>query len=108
VLAAISPNDVELARRTKKPAAFHHLSAYLWTQIAHRSGLRATPVCTCEINSREAATMRRLIFGMNVTLDGYSAATGGDIGWSGTPSEELFQWRLEQERASGLSRYERA
>ena len=27
--------------------------------------------------------MRKLIFGMNVTLDGYIAATGDDIGWSG-------------------------
>jgi hypothetical protein len=29
---------------------------------------------------------------MNVTLDGYIAAPGDDIGWSG-PSDELFQWR---------------
>jgi hypothetical protein len=27
--------------------------------------------------------MRKLIFGMNVTLDGYIAATGDDVGWSG-------------------------
>ena len=27
--------------------------------------------------------MRKLIFGMNVTLDGYIAAPGDDIGWSG-------------------------
>ena len=39
--------------------------------------------------------MRKLIFGMNVTLDGYIAATGDDIGWSG-PSDELFQWWLDQ------------
>ncbi|HWM06860.1 MAG TPA: dihydrofolate reductase, partial [Actinophytocola sp.] len=38
--------------------------------------------------------MRKLIFGMNVTLDGYIAATGDDIGWSGPPSDELFQWWL--------------
>jgi hypothetical protein len=53
--------------------------------------------------------MRKLIFGMNVTLDGYIAATGDDIGWSGgegpdsSPSDELFQWWLDQERASCLS-----
>jgi dihydrofolate reductase len=58
--------------------------------------------------------MRKLIFGMNVTLDGYIAATGDDIGWSGGdpgehagPSDELFQWWLDHERASGLSLYGR-
>ena len=51
--------------------------------------------------------MRKLIFGMNLTLDGYIAATGDDIGWSGPPSDELFQWWLDQERASGLSLYGR-
>jgi dihydrofolate reductase len=58
--------------------------------------------------------MRKLIFGMNVTLDGYIAATGDDIGWSGGdadthagPSDELFQWWLDQERASTLSLYGR-
>ncbi|PPK63818.1 dihydrofolate reductase family protein [Actinokineospora auranticolor] len=40
--------------------------------------------------------MRKLIFGMNATLDGYIAATGDDIGWS-VPSDELFQWWLDQE-----------
>jgi len=52
--------------------------------------------------------MRELIFGMNVTLDGYIAATGVDIGWSGPPSDELSGWWLEQERASDLSLYEYA
>src|ERR1044071_1193596 len=51
--------------------------------------------------------MRKLMFGMNVTLDGYIAATGDDIGWSGPPSDELFQWWLDQERASGLTLYGR-
>ena len=42
--------------------------------------------------------MRKLTFGMNVTLDGYIAAPGDDLGWSGgegpdsSPSDELFQW----------------
>ena len=35
--------------------------------------------------------MRRLSFGMNLSLDGYIAAPGDDIGWS-VPSDELFQW----------------
>src|SRR4030081_3990805 len=51
--------------------------------------------------------MRKLIYGMNVTLDGYIAAAGGDIGGSGPPSDELFQWWLDQERANGLSLYGR-
>lgn len=42
--------------------------------------------------------MRKLTFGMNVTLDGYIAAPGDDLGWSGaegpdsSPSDGLFQW----------------
>lgn len=51
--------------------------------------------------------MRKLIFGMNLTLDGYIAAPGGDIGWSGPPSAELFQWWLDQERAYALTLYGR-
>ena len=50
--------------------------------------------------------MRKLNYGLNVTLDGYVAAPGGDIGWSG-PSDELFQWWLDQERAIGLLLYGR-
>lgn len=40
--------------------------------------------------------MRKLIFGMNLTLDGYIAALDGDINW-GRSSDELFEWWLEQE-----------
>ena len=50
--------------------------------------------------------MRKLIFGMNVTLDGYVAAPGNDLSWS-TPSDELFQWWLDQERAIALLLYGR-
>jgi dihydrofolate reductase len=51
--------------------------------------------------------MRKLIYGMNVTVDGFIAAAGDDIGWTGPPSEELFQWWLDQERAIGLLLYGR-
>ncbi len=51
--------------------------------------------------------MRKLVYGMNLTLDGYVAAVGDDIGWSGPPSDELFRWWLEHERASSLSLYGR-
>ncbi|MCX4775977.1 dihydrofolate reductase family protein [Streptomyces sp. NBC_01264] len=51
--------------------------------------------------------MRKLIYGMNLTLDGYIAAVGDDISWGGPPSEELFQWWLDHELASGLSLYGR-
>jgi dihydrofolate reductase len=50
--------------------------------------------------------MRKLIFGMNVSVDGYIAAPGDDIGWS-EPSDELFQWWLDQEQTSRLSLYGR-
>ncbi|ROO87318.1 hypothetical protein EDD29_4915 [Actinocorallia herbida] len=58
-------------------------------------------VCMCGIDLREVGTMRKLIFGRNVTVDGYIAATGDDIGWSGgggpdsSPSEELFLVRAD-------------
>jgi hypothetical protein len=35
--------------------------------------------------------MWKLTFGMNLSLDGYIAAPGDDLGWS-VPSDELFQW----------------
>jgi dihydrofolate reductase len=50
--------------------------------------------------------MRKLIYGMNLTVDGYVAAPGDDLGWSG-PSDELFQWWLEQELAIDLFLYGR-
>ncbi|HEV7651625.1 MAG TPA: dihydrofolate reductase family protein [Actinophytocola sp.] len=50
--------------------------------------------------------MRKLTYGMNVTLDGYIAAPGDDIGWS-EPSDELFQWWSDQVLASSLSLYGR-
>ena len=48
--------------------------------------------------------MRKLIYGMNLTLDGYIAAPGDDIGWS-VPSDELFQFWSDQLRATELSLY---
>ncbi|HEY0186547.1 MAG TPA: dihydrofolate reductase family protein [Cellulomonas sp.] len=50
--------------------------------------------------------MRRLVYGMNVSLDGYIAAPGDDLGWS-EPSDALFQWWLDEERAIGLLLYGR-
>jgi dihydrofolate reductase len=50
--------------------------------------------------------MRKLNYGMNLSLDGYIAAAGGDLGWS-APSDELFQWWLEQEQAIDLFLYGR-
>ncbi|MFE2727306.1 dihydrofolate reductase family protein [Kitasatospora sp. NPDC059327] len=50
--------------------------------------------------------MRKLIYGMNVSLDGYIAAPGDDIGWS-VPSDELFQFWSDQLRATDLSLYGR-
>ncbi|WP_416970148.1 dihydrofolate reductase family protein [Streptomyces sp. 4F14] len=50
--------------------------------------------------------MRKLIYGMNVSLDGYIAAPGDDIGWS-VPSDELFQFWSDQLEATELSLYGR-
>lgn len=51
--------------------------------------------------------MRKLCYGMNVSLDGYIAAPGDDIGWGGPPSDELFQWWLDHDVASDLALYGR-
>ncbi len=50
--------------------------------------------------------MRKLTFGMNVSLDGYIAAPGDDLGWS-VPSAELFQWWSDRVGATGLALYGR-
>ncbi|WP_433076239.1 dihydrofolate reductase family protein [Dactylosporangium sp. CA-052675] len=57
--------------------------------------------------------VRKLTFGMNVTLDGYIAAPGDDIGWSGdegadsSQGDELFQWWSDRVGATGLALYGR-
>ncbi|MEV0249664.1 dihydrofolate reductase family protein [Nocardia sp. NPDC050712] len=51
--------------------------------------------------------MRKLSYGMNLSLDGYIAAAGDDIGWGGSAGDELFQWWLDRERAISLSLYGR-
>ena len=50
--------------------------------------------------------MRKLTFGMSVSLDGYVAAPGDDLGWS-VPSDELFQWWSDRVAATGLALYGR-
>ncbi|KUM32596.1 dihydrofolate reductase family protein [Arthrobacter sp. EPSL27] len=50
--------------------------------------------------------MRKLTFGMNVSVDGYIAAPGGDLGWS-VPSDELFQWWSDRVGATDLALYGR-
>ena len=50
--------------------------------------------------------MRKLTFGMNVSLDGYTAAPGDDLGWSAM-SDELFQWWSDRVAATGLALYGR-
>ena len=50
--------------------------------------------------------MRRLTFAMNVSLDGYIAAPGDDLGWS-LPSDELFQFWSDRVGATGLALYGR-
>ncbi|WP_436491815.1 dihydrofolate reductase family protein [Actinokineospora sp. HUAS TT18] len=50
--------------------------------------------------------MRKLTFAMNVSLDGYTAAPGDDLGWS-VPSDELFQWWSDRVGATDLALYGR-
>ncbi|WFE50471.1 dihydrofolate reductase family protein [Micromonospora sp. WMMD1155] len=50
--------------------------------------------------------MRELTFGMSVSLDGYVAAPGDDLGW-GVPSDELFQWWSDRVAATGTALYGR-
>ena len=46
--------------------------------------------------------MRKLTFAMNLSVDGYIAAPGDDLGWS-VPSDELFQWWSDRVGATGLA-----
>ncbi|MHA7281500.1 dihydrofolate reductase family protein [Arthrobacter sp. TMS2-4] len=50
--------------------------------------------------------MRTLTFAMNLSLDGYVAAPGGDLGWS-VPGDELFQWWSDRVGATDLALYGR-
>ena len=50
--------------------------------------------------------MRKLTFGMNLSVDGYVAAPGDDLGWS-VPSDELFQCWSDRVEATGLALYGR-
>jgi len=42
--------------------------------------------------------MRKLIYGMNLTLDGYVAAPGDDLGWSGPSDVAQLVQRARVER----------
>ncbi len=50
--------------------------------------------------------MRKLIYSMGVSLDGYIAGPGNDIGWS-APDEELHRFHNEQAREVGVALYGR-
>ena len=50
--------------------------------------------------------MRRLSYGMSVSLDGYIAAPGDDLAW-GVQSDELFAWWSDRVAATGLALYGR-
>jgi len=57
-------------------------------------------------DGEEAERMRRLTYGMNVSVDGYVAAPGDDIGWT-APSDELFQWWSDRVATTDLALYGR-
>ena len=50
--------------------------------------------------------MRKLTFALNLSLDGYVAAPGDDLGWS-SMSDELFQFWSDRVEATGLALYGR-
>ena len=50
--------------------------------------------------------MRKLTFGMNVSLDGFITAPGDDLGWS-VPSDELFAWWSDRVGTTVLALYGR-
>ena len=50
--------------------------------------------------------MRKLIYSMGVSLDGFIAGPGGEIDWS-APDEELHRFHNEQARETGLHLYGR-
>ncbi|MBD7997870.1 dihydrofolate reductase family protein [Oerskovia gallyi] len=50
--------------------------------------------------------MGKLTFAMSMSLDGYVAAPGDDLGWS-VPSDELFQWWSDRVGATGTALYGR-
>ncbi|KQW52945.1 deaminase [Nocardioides sp. Root1257] len=50
--------------------------------------------------------MRTLTYAMNVSVDGYVAAPGDDLGW-GVPSDELFQWWSDRLETTALALYGR-
>jgi dihydrofolate reductase len=50
--------------------------------------------------------MRKLTYGINVSLDGYTAAPGDDLGWSAM-SDELFQYWSDRVGSTGLALYGR-
>jgi dihydrofolate reductase len=50
--------------------------------------------------------MRKLIYSMGVSLDGFIAGPGGDIDWS-APDEELHRFHNQQARETGAQLYGR-
>ena len=50
--------------------------------------------------------MRKVIYSMGVSLDGFIAGRGEDIGWS-EPDEELHRFHNEQARGTGVQLYGR-
>nr|WP_233149981.1 dihydrofolate reductase family protein [Kineosporia sp. A_224] len=74
--------------------------------MARPMSLRPVMVCTPTTESQEVDDVRRLTYGMNVSLDGYVAAPGDDLGW-GVQSDELFQWWSDRVATTGLALYGR-
>lgn len=58
------------------------------------------------LDLRRLSHVRTLTYAMNLSLDGYVAAPGDDLGWS-VPSDELFGWWSDRVAATSLALYGR-
>src|SRR3954464_13448531 len=59
----------------------------------------------CELGVRRTI-MRKLVYSMGVSLDGFIAGPGGDIDWS-APDEELHRFHNQQARETDVDLYGR-
>src|SRR5919197_6460880 len=72
---------------------------------ASSSARRLHPSCASS-GPTPSAPMRKLIYSMGVSLDGYIAARDGSIDWA-APDEELHRFHNQQAREVGVHLYGR-
>jgi dihydrofolate reductase len=83
-----------------------HVGHYLGAGIGGASGLGARGVAMDFARRRSLIGMGKLIYGFNVSVDGYIADAQGNIDWS-DPCDELHQYWNDFERETAVSLYGR-